>query len=273
MWWKRMLVILVVISIFTPFLARTGMFDGILGEQEVIAAEHLQEEEPAIVETETVETEPVETQPIETEPEETEPEETEFVYVEKFEEVPHYFQDDYPNTPYGRYGDTVKTDGCGITSLAMVLSYLLDEEILPDELAEKYGRYCNGNGSSYKLFPASAEDFGVTIEKQGGAWSLVVKALENGQVVIVNVKGGSIFTTGGHFIVLDGITEDGRIWVKDPYRGNYAENKDKALREGFEKGFEQKYIAYNSSSWWIYAPKDVESLAAKAEELYLATNN
>jgi len=270
MWWKRTLVILVVISIFASLLAQTGMFDGVHGGQEVIAAEFWEEpiEEPTIVETE-----PVETQPIETEPVETEPAETEFVYVEKFEEVPHYFQTDYPDTPYGRHGDTVATDGCGITSLAMVFSYLLDEEILPDRLAEEYGRYCTGKGSSWKLFSASAEDYGVTIEKQAFAWSYVVEALKNGRVVIANARGGSIFTTGGHFIVLYGITEDGRILVKDPYRGNYAENRDKALREGFEKGFEQKYLKYDCSCWWIYAPKDVDALAAKAEELHLTANN
>lgn len=273
MWWKRTLVILVVIAIFTSLFAHGGMFARVFGGQEAIASEVREEPNAISLMEETEATEPTETQTIVTEPEETEPEVTEFVYVEKFEEVPHYFQTDYPDTPYGRFGDTVATDGCGITSLAMVLSYLLDEEILPDRLAEEYGRYCTGSGSSYKLFPAAAKDYGVTIEKQGGAWSRAVETLKNGQVIIAHMKGGSIFTTGGHFIVLDGITEDGRILVKDPYIGNYAENKDKALREGFEKGFEQKYIAYNSPSWWIFAPKDVDALAAKAEELHLATNN
>lgn len=272
MWWKRTLVILVVIAIFASLFAHGRMFDNVPGGQEAIAAE-VQEDPKAIpLVEETEATEPEETQPIMTEPVETEPKETEFVYVEKFEEVPHYFQTDYPDTPYGRYGDTVASDGCGITSLAMVLSYLLDEEILPDELAEKYGKYCTGNGSTWELFPDSAEDFGVTIEKQAFSWSDVVKALKNGRVVIANAKGGSIFTSGGHFIVLDGITEDGKILVKDPYRGNYAK-KNKQLREGFANGFDQKHLKYACSCWWIYAPKDVDSLAVKAEELYYATNN
>ena len=43
----------------------------------------------AILEEEAQETEAVETQPVETEPLETE-------YVEKFSEVPLYFQNDYP---------------------------------------------------------------------------------------------------------------------------------------------------------------------------------
>ena len=76
MWWKRTLVTLVVIAIFTSLFAHAGMFGNVLGGQKASATE--------------------------------------------VQEVPHYFQTDYPDTPYGRHGDTVATDGCGITSLAMV---------------------------------------------------------------------------------------------------------------------------------------------------------
>ena len=117
---------------------------------------------------------------------ETEPEETEFVYQEKFTEVPLYWQQDYPKTRYGNYG-TVSSHGCGITSLAMVLSYLFDEDIMPDELAAKYGQYNTKVGSSYTLFSASAADYGIEV-KQVWDWNEVFEALEDGHVVISNPK-------------------------------------------------------------------------------------
>ena len=49
-------------------------------------------------------------------------------------EVPLYFQTDYPDALYGE--GTVATDGCGITSLAMVATALTGHTYLPDELAE-----------------------------------------------------------------------------------------------------------------------------------------
>ena len=101
MWWKRTLVILVVIAIFTSLFAHAGMFGNVFGGQKASATE-VQEETKVIpmVEETTEVTELAEPKTVETEPEETEPEVTEFVYVEKFEEVPHYFQTDYPDTPW-----------------------------------------------------------------------------------------------------------------------------------------------------------------------------
>ena len=84
----------------------------------------------APVET-TAPTVPEETVPAETVPEETVPEETvAAVVVEEektFDTVPLYFQDDYPDTMYG--SGTVKSDGCSVTALAMVASYLTDHEL------------------------------------------------------------------------------------------------------------------------------------------------
>ena len=96
------------------------------------ATEPVDSTEPVKEETTPV-TEPIETEPVETVPKETVP-----TAHEDYMGVPYYFQTDYPDTPYGKFG-TVSTHGCGITSLAMVATYLLDEELPPDVLAERYG--------------------------------------------------------------------------------------------------------------------------------------
>ena len=173
---------------------------------------------------------------------------------ERFPEVPLYYQTDYPKVPYGQFG-TVATSGCGITCVAMVASYLLDTEILPDEMAEKYGRFSIQGGSDWTLFPTSAADLGLILEETTGNWETAVKALENGQVIITQAGKQSLFTDVGHFIVLAGITGDGKILVNDPYKGNYSEWADLRLQEGFANGFEQKQISQFCTPYWIYGLK------------------
>ena len=173
------------------------------------------------------------------------------IVTEEIPEVPLYFQADYPHVPYGRYG-TVASHGCGITCVAMAFTYLLDYEILPDQLALEFGHYNTEHGSYHSLFPDSAEVYGLTGERTYD-WDTVVEALEAGHIVIANPT-ENIFTDGGHFILLYGITEDGKILVHDPNKYNYT--KGWTLMDGFENGFEQKYIKW-CSPFWIYQLKDI----------------
>lgn len=191
-------------------------------------------------------------------PIEREPMVSESGYVEQYTEVPLYIQQSYPYTKYGGHG-TVSSHGCGITSCAMVYTYLLDKPIMPDELAEVYGKYNTSCGSSYTLFSQSAEDLGLEVEMVYN-WQDVEEALKNGCVVIANVRSDSIFTTGGHYIVYRGITDDGRILVNDPNIYNYGKWSSNALKEGFKNGFDQKYCKY-SFPCWIYSLKDIENVS------------
>ena len=172
---------------------------------------------------------------------------------EAFETVPLYNQRDYADVPYGDYG-TISSNGCGIVCISMIYTYLTDEYQSPEMLAKKYGNYNTVNGSYWSIFADSAEDFGLVIEEQTDSWKRVKEALKNGQVVISLQRGG-IFTRGGHFIVLTGINEDGRIMVNDPNGSNW--DKNETLREGFENGFKESQITNNGHMYWIYAPKSV----------------
>lgn len=186
-------------------------------------------------------------------------------YVEKYTEVPHFFQTYYPQTMYG--DGYVRQGGCGIACLSMVLTYLLDEEIGIEELAKKYSSYKVEGGSSYSLFYDSAKDYGVTVStKPVYDWNTVMEALRDGKVVIANPQAPSIFTTGGHFIVLAGLTEDGRIVVRDPNLYNYSIWSYPVCEEGHARGFEEESIKYSCLPCWIYEKKDLEAVAARAEQ-------
>jgi len=281
MWWKRIL------TIVTFMIATALTVCVLLGvATEVSAAEvnsvsQIEENQPTTVEAEVDETKPEEANYDIIEYKgyqyklphislNREPRVTESGYVEKYTEVPHYFQSYYHHI---RYGDSnIGKSGCGIACVSMVLTYLLDEEVTIEELAQKYFRYKVEGGSSYNLFPDSAEDYGVTIEKQTWNWQEVMTALEEGHVVIANVRAPSIFTTGGHFIVLSGITEDGRILVRDPNLYNFSIWNYPVREDGYANGFEEKSIMYGCHSCWIYEKKDIEAVEARLEaEIFNAT--
>lgn len=175
-------------------------------------------------------------------------------------EVPKYDQMKY-DCPYGNVylqstgkKATVQNSGCGITCLAMVATYLKDDPSLtPDVLAAQFGRYNTDVGSDWALFTEAAEELGLGEVKMVFDWNIdnVEDALRNGSVVISNQRGG-VFTMGGHYIVLTGMTEDGRVMVNDPYGPNSVKHD---LKDGFENGFKVSDVASTSFAYWIYEPR------------------
>jgi hypothetical protein len=115
--------------------------------------------------------------------------------------------------------DKIGTDGCGPTALAMVVSSLTDKMVNPKEMADwayKNGYWCPGNGSYYSLIPNGAKAFGLKVESIGvDDPSKLIDAISHKKLVIAYMAKGH-FTNSGSFIVLRGITKDGKILVADP---------------------------------------------------------
>ena len=104
--------------------------------------------------------------------------ETQVVYYNQLDER-------WADEPYGQ--DKIGTHGCGPTSMSIVVSTLTGTNVDPVEMAQwsyENGYYCPGGGSYH---------------------SLVVSIMSKGH-----------FTKSGHFIVLRGITADGKVLVADP---------------------------------------------------------
>lgn len=157
--------------------------------------------------------------------------------------VPLYFQTDYPNDRYGN--GTIETSGCGITSLAMVATYLTGHEYLPDELADYFGGY--GENNLQRLEHAS--DMLQLPWNKAENFHQVMAALQEGNVAILLMNGQSIFTDSQHFIVLTGLTDDGKILVNDPYAPNYDYW---LLKNAFVNGFSEGDLLCGYSGGWIY---------------------
>ena len=157
-------------------------------------------------------------------------------------DVPQYFQTVYTQ-PFAR--GTIRSSGCGITSLAMIASYLTGEEITPDMLTNGYrgdnpASAMHAGIKSLGLNLTTYEGWGVACQElnEDGKTNLDA-ALEAGKPVIARMNSGSLFTEGGHFIVIAGKTEDGKYIVNDPNIENYYKSY---MVDGFTNGFTEEQI-------------------------------
>lgn len=193
-----------------------------------------------------IDTQPPETLPQAAEPSETEAQAGHFDWTEVYtHEFPLYSQLDYPNKRYG--SGTVATSGCGITSLAMVASYLTGHAYYPDELAGYFGGYGENN---VQRFEYGAEQLKLPIHKADTVRD-VFAAIKNGDVAVLLMDHMSIFTETQHFIVLTGINEEtGKIMVYDSYPPNYGKWD---LKRGFVEGFEEKDLMLGYNGGWIFS--------------------
>lgn len=133
--------------------------------------------------------------------------------------VVYYNQTDsrWGNKMYGKSG-TIGTSGCGPTALAIVVSSLTDRRVDPLEMSKwavKNGYRCEGNGSYHSLMNAGATTWGITVTPIGRDAKKLVEALKDGKLVVAIMSRGH-FTSSGHFIVLRGVTSEGKILVADP---------------------------------------------------------
>ena len=117
---------------------------------------------------------------------------------------------------YGKT-NTIAGAGCGPSSLAICISTLTNKTVTPPEVCKwsvKTGHRCEGSGSYHSLIPDGAAHWSVPCRGIGQSKKELVKALQDGKLVIAIMSQGH-FTRGGHFIVLRGITSQGKILVAD----------------------------------------------------------
>jgi len=133
-----------------------------------------------------------------------------------------------------KFGDcgTVGACGCGSTSFAMVAATInKDSKITPQTTVELWNNkhWSTAGGTAWAAMHDAPKEFGFkseTIAEYGGGGSThlnssdlkkIADAVRGGKLVIASGKGTSgLFTTGGHLIVIRGVTEDGKFLVNDP---------------------------------------------------------
>lgn len=132
--------------------------------------------------------------------------------------VPLLFQWD-ERWGYTKYGSgPMGLTACGPTCVSMACLYFLeDAKYTPRyvaDYAEENGYYVRGSGSSWTLISKGAKELGLNVDTISPNASVIMDALEEGNLVICAMGPGD-FTTSGHFILLAG-AKDGMAIVHDP---------------------------------------------------------
>ena len=182
---------------------------------------------------------------------------------EVYDEIPGFFQEDYPKALYGQ--GTVASCGSSMTALAMTATYLTGYTYLPDELARNFAGKA---GADVERIEYAAKALGLVYETVNN-WD----AMQAGKCASVQLNDESLFAEESHFVVLKGVTEDGKVLVQDPCGANYTKE---ALLEGFASGFEASVISQAFGQGWIFErtaiPGDIkryeEPVSEEAGERY-----
>lgn len=152
----------------------------------------------------------------------------------------YYNQNNYGNVPYPSPtapNATIKSGGCGPTCAAMIVSNLTSKVVDPKAMAtyaiQKKARVAGGT-DMHVLSKAIAADYGLTYATTNDE-SVLLQHLRSGGMAIANVGGNrpgykGVFSDGGHYVVVAGIAQDGRVIVLDP--GYYAGKYNKSGRKG-----------------------------------------
>lgn len=123
----------------------------------------------------------------------------------------------WADQPYG--SDDIARYGCGPTAMAMVVNSMTDfytDPILMAHWAVQEHHWAKKSGSYLTIVSGAAEAFGLKAYSiQERTPEALRTALLSGDLVVA-LMGPGHFTTGGHFIVIHGITLSGGLLVADP---------------------------------------------------------
>ena len=166
-----------------------------------------------------------------------------FGYEKVLTDVIFYDQKDYNNVSFCGLKHSIGEWGCGITSMAMIIStYENDKKYDPVytmNQAYKWGQCGSGvSGTSISYFRKQANAMGyhyLNVNKKSiSDKNLVLSHLSQGHLVVIHVLGPNIFTGGGHYMVLSGIDPDtGKVYVNDPNSRSNKNNKSRKSGNGW----------------------------------------
>ncbi len=166
-------------------------------------------------------------------------------------EIPLYLQTDKKwkqlsyGTNNGQKDNTIEFNGCALTSLAMITSFLDKKLVTPADILQWAGNnyFVDGQGTSWNIFSDYAQFKGYTFENLGVNIAEVKEHLNVKHPIIVSVKPGT-FTRTGHIMVISGTSED-QFWINDP---NDSEQK----RHSIQKYTSEELLENAVNFWAIY---------------------
>lgn len=162
-------------------------------------------------------------------------------------------------------GNIIGTYGCGPTSMSMILSTFLQEDITPDFAANwayNNGYFAKNSGSYHSLIPEMAEAFGLastTITRP--TKDDLISELSKGNLIVVLLGSGTL-ARGGHFVVLRDFTEDGEILIAD----SQSMNNSQQTWDANIFINEAKYYANSGGPFWSISSPGAKPVVVEVEE-------
>lgn len=126
-------------------------------------------------------------------------------------------EDPWADAAYGP--DQIRGYGCGPTSMAMLISSLTDETLDPAQAAQaayEAGYCAPGSGSYLSVVKGMAGQYGLSAVSCPDLTAEELRSELASGNLFVALMGKGHFTKGGHFIVLRGVTLEGKVLVADP---------------------------------------------------------
>lgn len=151
--------------------------------------------------------------------------------------VPYYSQSDsrWKNDYYGYDGATMDDTGCGPTAMSMVASGLTGKDIQPTEMASlaEWSGMRDSTGTNANFINFSSNIYGLnSSEIIKPDEDVLYSAASNGPTVLLGKSSnGTInpYTSGGHYVVTDGVDANGNVIIKDPRGMSY--NKRYSIKD------------------------------------------
>lgn len=144
-------------------------------------------------------------------------------------------------TSVGNKSQTIRSSGCGPTSMADIIATWVDKNITPSGMCKwsvKNGYRTASNGTAWAFFPAVAKAFGFSKFVQTKSMATAREALKSGALVVASMAPG-YWTKGGHFICL-WKTDDTYMYANDPA----SSTRKKQKLAAFENERKQFFIFY-----------------------------
>lgn len=149
---------------------------------------------------------------------------------------------------YGSGSDQndLATNGCAITSLAMILSYQEKRTVYPTEILQWSGDryYENGQGTAWSIFAAFAQNYGLNIQDLGKDQAQIQQHLNQNQPLVISVNPGE-FTDVGHIMVIKKDLQSDQLIVYDP--------NDSPEKEHYLQKYSLDQLMPQLANAWVYS--------------------
>lgn len=132
----------------------------------------------------------------------------------------------WANKAYG--SSTICPSGCGPSAMAMIITALTGQRVTPYDTATyagSKGMYIPGTGSSWSVAPVLAKHYNLKATFIGANMAKINATLKAGGLVVAAGHGALPFTSGGHYIVIRAVLDNGKWKVGDSGHRNTSDKE------------------------------------------------